>query len=191
MNKPLVYAVVTFLFLFCLVIFFLTDLRKKDEMRYETLLRMTRTSSKQSPFGVKQERKGVHKQVFFSKDGLRHMILMQCPTSKISLTEGSELVEQLEDVKCQMQEKLYFDEQNRPKQEVRELQTKKALLSYQDQLFKGDDVTLTQFERDGHDLLSHYKTQKMLMQGKAQQAQFHLEEDVQFQASHLKATFFP
>ncbi len=79
----------------------------------------------------------------------------------------------------------------RPMQVIRYLEADQGVQDYQENRFVADNVTMSRFLAEGHDLVSTMEGSQILMKGLARSIQFSLGgKSLNFQAQELRATFF-
>lgn len=190
-RKHLFKSVPTALIILCisatLMLLAIAKVEKKDMLEVEQ--QMSPQPSKKKGLSYSETvREGVVKEVWC---GSRHLRITSKESALFFFQEGKsiEAVEQLGDVVCFMQEKLFF-ENGGPMQEVRYLQAKKACYNYNTQLFVAEDVFISKFHFKGHVLPKTVEEATPLMQGTAESVEFTLKgEKIDFHAHHFKATF--
>ncbi|MBN9378454.1 MAG: hypothetical protein BGO14_08150 [Chlamydiales bacterium 38-26] len=85
------------------------------------------------------------------------------------------------------------DPRIQPMQIMRFLEAEEAEYYYKSDRFVADSVKVTRYAASGHELMQDLTQAKILMKGFAQKVEFSLQgpqTELQFQAHHLKATFF-
>lgn len=131
-----------------------------------------------------------------------------------------EVIEQLKTVTCMMQDELFYllpdgkevivkgerlclkanpktivDPKKQdliPMQRIRYIEAAKACYNYTTKLFVAENVNIWRYQIKGHILPSKVPDGKPLMSGKAESVELLLDEDnIDFRANHLKATFDP
>lgn len=99
-----------------------------------------------------------------------------------------EVIEQLENVNCIMQEELYYEDQV-PMQKVRYLQAERASYNYNTQLFVAEKANLWKYQLEGHEPPTQMPQTQALMRATAQSVEFTLKgEKLNFVAHQMKAT---
>lgn len=196
--KKKTYFIIFSLLLFGLGIFLLVDLfyvTKEDQLQYQALLKKAyMPATNRSFLNVKQERIGVHKEIWLSKSSGRHEIHVESPYSEIIIVNQdmhATIQEKLKSAHFVMQDKLYF-EQGKPIQDVRRIFAESANFSYQDRLFIGENVSLSTFSCEGHRLPKKLSQESLTMKGKASKIYFNVNDEAfNFNAKNLKANFYP
>lgn len=162
----------------------LKDLQKSSQGSYST----------DSFLSVKQERKGVYKELWQVSGKERKMLKIESPSSKVAVVEEGgtfKLIEELSDCDCWMQEKL-FQEGSQPMQELRRLKAAKASFSYDEHSFVANHVSISRYLAKGSILPKIENGLILLMKGKAEAARFKTQDaGFSFEADRLKATFYP
>lgn len=96
-----------------LLFLYIVAKRSSDYKEYQELVESSAPSREESPEGERgsQKREGVAKDLWFIKGGQRLHIAMKCDTSELKLmqtVDRIEVVEEMEDVHCLMQDDLYY-----------------------------------------------------------------------------------
>ena len=98
-----------------------------------------------------------------------------------------EIVENLEKIKCGMQEKLFVAE-NQPMQQIRFLEAEQGIYRYATQQFIAQDVLLSLLRQPGHQLPSSLSHKDAFLKGMAESVSFAVSgKTPQFQAQHFQA----
>lgn len=171
-----------------------------------------------TPYTAKQQHRQAHKDIWYNQKEQRlHMSLRSADTELIldHHDNTTEVIEQMYDVKCCMQEELYYllpdgreveyrtDGQLRlrngsdlvvdpkglkPMQTIRYLEAAEAAYHYNGDRFVAEQVRISQFIAPGHQLVHSVKGLKPIMSGIARSAEFSLVgNDLNFTAHQLKA----
>lgn len=148
-------------------------------------------TAKAAPYTAQQHRKGVQKDLLFSRNGERlHLRLVSKDATMVleHKPEGTFLLEQMQDVKCWMQEEL-LQVEGKPTQLVRYLEADSATYSYKNDEVIATDVKVFRYTLPGHLLPISMANFKPSMKGHAEMVQFSMGgQDVQFKAQKLKAS---
>ncbi len=135
-----------------------------------------------------QNRQGVVKEIYFAQpDGSRLHYRIESQSSQLTLKpEGShfDLIEQLQDMRCWMQDKFVSSSQ-----QVRYLEAAEGIYRYSAQQFLAQSVALSLYHLEGHELPRHLNHVRPFLSGMAQDVAFTITGKVpQFQAQQFKAS---
>ena len=148
-------------------------------------------AAKTTPYTAQQHRKGVQKELFYTRNGQRLQLRLTSKEAIMVLEhqpEGNFLIEKMNDVKCWMQEELSVSE-GRPYQVLRYLEADTATYSYKNDEVVASDVKIYRYTLPGHELPKHFGGVKPSMKGHAEAVQFSMAgKEVQFKAQKLKAS---
>jgi len=191
----------------------LFNVSEKDRSRYFKLMEDSNPSlvdkSKRASYTASQTRHKIRKDVYYSENNMPLHLLLTSQNAVLQLHQkqegGSLLIEQMKDVKCYMQEELFYllpngerieVKENAPKgakpmQLVRYCQTDNASYCYQTKLLTSNDVFIARYMVPGHSLESvNFNAIKPVMQGTAAFVEFSMGgKDLNFKAEKLKAKF--
>lgn len=185
--------------------FFLYDDHAQET--YRKLMQQADPKSHQleAQYKASQQHHQVRKEIYFTQNESRLQLLLLSANAELVLEslEGKiEMVEQMQDVNCFMQEKTYYilpdgrevtndnEFNGKPMQVVRYLKAKKAVYNYSSNNLKAQDVNIYQFVIPGHVLVENTNGLHPIMSGKAEMAQIFFDsEGMHFKAKNVKATF--
>lgn len=141
-----------------------------------------------------QTRQGVRKDIWFAgEDHSRLQYRIESESSLLSfLTTGEkvEVVENLENIKCWMQDRLYVEPDAGALQQIRFLQAAQGIYRYSTQEFLAQTVTLSLFRLPGHTLITTSDPKYAFLKGIAKDVSFSVSgKNPHFQAQHFSATF--
>lgn len=168
---------------------------KQDEKVYNKLLLTTSEGSKGSSksYTALQERKGMQKDIYFTKHASRLHAQLRGIDSLLVLeqSEGKmKMVEKMKNVSCVMQDELY-EENGKPMQTLRNIAAQEATYDYKSGFVLAHDVVISCYTLPGHTLITSLNGQKPIMEGRAKTVEFSLKEkSPKFSADHLKASFY-
>ncbi|MCH9627481.1 MAG: hypothetical protein S4CHLAM2_11220 [Chlamydiales bacterium] len=171
-----------------LMIFRVTD---EDVVAYQKLVESSKPVSKTVLSQSKQLREGVIKEIWYQgRSPLCIRIASTLSELCFSQQNGEmEVVEQLENVECLMQEKLYYAE-GKPMQLVRYMEATRATYHYTTQIFTAEGTQFWRYRLEGHEPVSTIEGHEPIMSATAQTVEFTLKEkEIDFQAHQLRATF--
>lgn len=198
MRKILFYIPI-FFFPIILLFFFLNTflVREKDIIKYHKIIsRKTKLTSckklKRPP--INQEREKVQKDIFFMEDGIRKHIKINSEKSNLSIIEKNnktKLIENLENVTCLAQEKIYFSHpQNCKMQKIRFFTAKNGIYIYPEHKFFTNSINLKFFDVPGIVLPESIKEFMPYLDGIAEEVSFSIhEKNKKLNAKHFKASF--
>lgn len=204
-----------FLFLSLITVTYvqLFNVSEKDRFRYFKLMEESNPSacdkSKKASYTASQKRQKIRKDVYYTANGnLMHLLLTSNDAVLLfnQKQEGpSYLVEEMKDVKCYMQEELFYVDARgdrveikgnipkgiKPMQLVRYCKTDNASYCYQTKLLTSSDVFIARYLAPGHTIESvHFENLAPVMQGTAEAVEFSLGgKELAFKAEKLKAKF--
>jgi len=142
-----------------------------------------------------QTRIGVRKDIFFSQEGSRRLhYRIESSSSVLTMVPEKnkiEILENLSDIQCWMQEKLY-EVGNSSMQQLRHLQAAKGTYNLSKQEFVASNVMLSLFRLPGHDLKTSIPLSKAFLTGKAEDILFTVSgKTPKFEAHQFNASFTP
>lgn len=167
------------------------DLYKNLKAKQET------TSSSRNLYSTtNQTRQGVSKDIWFTQeDKTRLHYRIESRSSLLTLVpkeaDNFEVIENLQGIKCWMQDKLYFsDDHHTAMQQMRFFEADEGTYTYTSQQFIAQTVTLSLFRLPGHSLVIDCNPKKAFLKGIAKDVSFSVSGNTpQFQAQHFKASF--
>ncbi len=139
-----------------------------------------------------QNRKGVVKEIYFTQeDNTRLQYRIESESSLLTIIPNGtklDLNEKLENIKCWMQDKIYYTPGKQPMQQIRFLEAKDGVYLYNSQQFLAQTVTLSLYRLSSHILPSVLKKQSPFLKGIAEDISFVVSgKTPQFQAHHFQA----
>lgn len=171
--------------------------RDHEVARYHELMRdvdASRASKKESKYTGKQAREKIQKHIVYSRNEGKLHILLESDEAEMLLDcqkESTDAVERLKNVRCLMQESLYY-EKGQPMQVLRYLEADNALYHYRSSHLAAENVKISRYVLPGHQMVAAVDGLNPMFTGDASSAEFWLENnDLQFKAEDLKANFFP
>lgn len=213
MNKK-IGALISFILLLLLVCGFgysLLRSSKEDKLAYLQLKNRKKDhEEKRAPSEIRQERKGVYKEIHLTHGEQRIELKIFSESSDLELLSNDtkkELVEHLQKATAYLQEELYYllpdgkkikmDEAKnysstelRPMQSFKLLIADKAVYNYQTDLFAAENVTIKKYVCPGHKLPRQMDTDKPIMTGTADLIELSLKDNQPaFKAYGFKATY--
>lgn len=140
-----------------------------------------------------QRREGVVKEIYFSEpNGTRLRYRIESAFSQLTLRpEGShfDLIEQLHDVHCWMQDALTVNAQGNPLQQLRYLEAAQGIYRYSAQQFLAKSVALSLYQLNHHALPIDLSASNPFLKGVAEDVAFTMTgKTPQFQARQFKAS---
>ena len=148
-------------------------------------------AAKNTPYTAQQNRKGVQKDLLFTRNGKRLQMRLVSKEATMVLehqVEGTYLMEQMRDVKCWMQEDLTVVD-GKTQQVLRYLEADSATYSYKNDQVVANDVKVFRYILPGQELPATLTNLKPTLKGHAEGVQFSMAgKDVQFKAQKLKAS---
>ncbi|MFN0065538.1 MAG: hypothetical protein ACKVOH_04795 [Chlamydiales bacterium] len=173
------YKLLIFLFVAtaALMAFFLFPLREADLIAYADLVKSSNPTTEKTRNQLisfcQQFREGVSKKIWLHD----RFCSIESDSSNLyffSEKEQVEVVEELERVRCTMQEKLFF-EKGEPKQLVRYIEANKGCYHYNTQLFIADNVHIWTYKLEGHTLPKTFEEYTPVMAGRARSIELSLK----------------
>jgi hypothetical protein len=167
--------------------------RTKDYFRYNTLrfAEKPEAAPANNFFSTKQIKEDVVKEIWLPTEEGRITYLIKNRSSIVTLQDqGNEidLVEEMEGIKCWMQDRLYQDQDSSsPMQQLRYFEADQGTYQYSQDRFLADRVNLSIFRLPGHTLTPALNPDMAYLKGMAQHVSFTLGKNPKFQAEHFKA----
>lgn len=187
--------------LFLLLIFcgvwgyFIVIMHPSDVEKYQKMIENKEIASSNAFSPTYQERKQIYKDIWFAQDEqIRLHYQIACKNSFLTLTpikNKFELVENLEGIKCWMQDRLFEnDKDNSLTQQARYIEAKSGIYRHSSHEFLANDVTLSLFRLAGHHLPKEPVNKKeAILQGIAHDISFYFSgKTPHFQANQFEAT---
>jgi hypothetical protein len=173
-----------------------TILRSKDITTYNNFSKKSKEfATTQNLATTHQKRQGVRKDIWLTQvDKTRNHTRIDSLTSTLTLLPKEnklDIMENLHDLKCWMQDKLYIAEKT-PMQQMRFFEAGEGSYQYTTGEFLAEAVTLSLFRIPGHQLPPHIDTKAAFLHGIAKDVSFSVAgKSTQFQAESFKATLNP
>ena len=189
MKKNIFYVLLIFAFLFCgYLTFHLFHVSDKDLGKYQKIY----FSSKKQDSDVKpatQKRSGVQKDIFFTRNEQRFHFKIFSEKSEITVANKKEIIENLENIVCLTQDKIFFDNtKQEPMQQLRYFTAKEGTYTYPSHKFTTNFMNLTLFEAPGSELPASVNGLKPYLAGTAKEVSFSLIDKMPtLSAYHFKA----
>lgn len=174
-------------------LFHLTIVRQSDIDQFKKFASKGKEVATSAPFkAANQEREGVRKEIWFTQeDHSRLHYRIDSKTSTLTLLpteEKVDIIENLQHIKCWMQDKLYLSGGN-PMQQMRFFEADTGTYQYTTQQFLAKTVALSLFRFPGHALALHFDNDDAFLCGIAQDVSFSVSGNTsKFQAERFKAT---
>lgn len=155
------------------------------------------TTSQSKPFSsTTQNRLGVRKEIWFTQeDHTRLTYRIESRSSLLTLLPNQDkidVIENLEDLKCWMQERLLYNTTDGKQQQVRLIEAAKGSYRYTSQQFIANSVTLSLFRLPGHELQLSLNPANAFLKGIAKDVFFSISgKTPQFHAQHFQASLTP
>lgn len=171
----------------------LSFVTQSDIDKYKSLIEQYRQLANQSlSDSATQTREGVRKEIWFSqedKSRLHYRIESDSSVLTVAPSGGKfDLIENLSNIRCWMQEKLYEEGSNNM-QQVRFLQASEGTYRYSQQQFLANSVALSMFRLPGHELVTPMSTRGAFLKGNANDISFSVSgKTPQFEAHQFTAS---
>lgn len=172
--------------------------RQTDHARYHAFRKKQQEISNSSSHIVSehayQTREGVRKDIWTVENGQRMHYRIDSQSSILRLVPNDtkmELVENLQGIKCWMQDKLLFSNETgtAPLQQVRYLEANAGTYRYNTQQFDANSVSLFFLRLPGHTLTFDVGSKHAFLSGIAQDVSFSISDGTpQFKAQNFKAS---
>jgi hypothetical protein len=170
--------------------------RQRDITRYKKFAAKTKElATSRSASATNQRREGVRKDIWFTQEDrsrLHYRIDSEASTlTLLPIDDKLDIIENLEHIKCWMQDKLYLAGES-PMQQMRFFEADQGTYQYTTQQFLAQTVTLSLFRIPGHALPLRFDPSAAFLRGIAQDVSFSVSgKTTQFQAERFKATLKP
>jgi len=196
------YKRATFLTLICVTLFGgllciqLVLVRQSDIHRYKTSVAQIKKVATSHPGSVaNQKRKGIRKDIWLSQEDLSRLhYRIESEASVLTLLpieDKFDIIENLEHIKCWMQDKLYTAGES-PMQQIRFFEADQGTYRYTTQQFLAQTVSLSLFRMEGHEIPIRLDQGAAFLSGIAQDVSFSVcGKTTQFQTGRFKATLKP
>jgi hypothetical protein len=166
-------------------------IKERDYVLYDELLKSSNPETNEPNLSYSQQRReGVSKQIWFEDDSPLYCRIDSEESELFFFRQNNkvEVIEQLGEVYCLMQEDLYY-EGEKPMQHVRYLEAKRASYNYNSHLFVAEDVKLWKYQLEGHAPPTTIEDRIPLMRATAHSVEFTLKgEKLDFIAHQMRAT---
>ena len=190
-------------------VFSLVTYHEEDSRLYQQLIESEDPNhlNDASPYKAKQQRQAIQKDIFFTQKEERLQLRLISAEAELILDhhdDETEIIEQMHDVKCYMQEELFYvlpdgrktqaadAEGVKAMQIIRYLEAEAASYHYKSEKFKAENVKISRYAVQGHQLEDFNQAAKLIMDGLAKKVEFSLSgKDLNFKAHQLKAKFDP
>lgn len=170
--------------------------RKSDINLYKKFAAKTKeVATSRSASAANQKREGVRKDIWFTQEDrsrLHYRIESKASTlTLLPIDDKLDIIENLEHIKCWMQDKLYVAGES-PMQQMRFFEADLGTYQYTTQQFLAQTVALSLFRVPGHALSLHFDPKAAFLRGIAQDVSFSVSgKTTQFQAERFRATLKP
>lgn len=166
-------------------------IKERDRIQYAELCKSSNPETNEALLSYsEQKRKGVRKQVWYQDEDPLYFRIEGQESELFFFRQNNrvEIVEELTDVTCIMQEDLFY-EGEKPMQRVRYLKAERASYNYSSHLFVAENVHLWKYQLEGHTPPDNIEHAKALMRATAQSVEFTLKGNkLNFIAHQMKAT---
>lgn len=182
------------MFYYASSLFFISDIDIKEYHNF--LNRKTKATScralKRKP--IEQQRENVQKDIFLTQDGTRLHFRIFSEKSILTFTEKKdniEIIENLEKIKCLIQDRYFFNPQKKIfQQQLRYFTAEKGSYIYPSHKFVTDSINLNFFEIPGDSLPDDMISFEPYLKGFAKEVSFSLtEKSPRLTAKHFQASF--
>lgn len=196
MKKQLFYTfLIVFFCLLTISVLQLFYLKPQDRLKYSRLMQAQKKAarfSKKEP--IHQQRFNVQKDIWYLENGMRLHFSLFSTDSFLSLKEKNgkfELVEDLKNLHCFAQEKIYFNSHTHQwEQKLRYFKAKKGTYLFPSHQFLSDMINLYFYDLEGTDLPKDITPFSPYLKGVASQVSFMFsDKKSHFKAYHFKASF--
>jgi len=161
--------------------------------KFEAVKQEWKAPKEATCYPTKQMRSGVQKDLWMADDGLRLHHRMISPRSILTAYpkgENFELVEEMQGMKCYLQENIETGETMM--QQIRFIESESGIYRYSDQHFDAHQVFLALFRLPGNQLTTHLDLDAAFLKGIAEEVSLSLAENSpDFQAEKFKAHIRP
>ncbi len=173
----------------------LTFLRKSDIAQAQSLLKKKDVAETKTPLSADQRRNGVRKEIWFTQeDHSRLHFRIDSKASTLTLLpqdDKVDMIENLEGVRCWMQDKLYKSETG-PMQQLRYFEAETGTYQLATQQFLAQAVHLSLFRLPGTVLPVQLDSKKAFLRGVASDVSFSVAgKSPQFHAERFRAILKP
>lgn len=195
-NKFLYFSIFSIFLFFSFCIFNIFHLKQKDIEKYHKIVNKKSKLTSSKKFKRKpifQKRTNVQKDIFILKDKNRIHFRIFSENSILNIKEVNnkiEIKEFLENIKCLMQDKIYFSK-NKPFQKLKYFEAEKGTYFYPSHKFYTDDINLSFFEIEGKDLPKNVDSLIPYLKGFAKDVSFIKKDFFNLNAKHFRASFDP
>ncbi|MBS0646833.1 MAG: hypothetical protein JSR97_09640 [Verrucomicrobia bacterium] len=179
----------------CIVGWFTFHQTSQDDATLRALTAAANFSEREKAGGLvsycQQFREGVSKEILFREGPPRYCRILSRDSELFLFRQEKdiEVVEELDGVRCILQEELYFDKQGRPMQTVHTLDAERACYDYTTQTLTASDALVRKYQLPGHELTEDAQVPPktaLLMTAKAKHVTLHLyDHDYDLKAKGL------
>ena len=198
--KALVVTALIFILLLISLYFLVGRVSDKDHLSYQKLMN-SQESDLLKNNSSSQIRKGLQKDIIFNKNDQEHHFSLKSAETKLVLDkhEGkTSIVEHMQEIECLLKEKCVTTSNTIEKEETLTknyplllMKAKKGIHHYEDQIFKGEEVTLFRYSIPCNIQESDLDETYLVAKGTAASITLILDKDVfNFKAKDFKATLY-
>lgn len=197
LKRTFILALTSVLIFWGLLLANLLIVRPSDYKDYQTLLDQKTGKMEKNALlqPVRQMRSDVQKDVWFceGKDRLHFRIHSECSELALKMADNKpEIVETLQNLECDLQDKLYFDHAGKKFQQLRHFTANEGVYLFPSHRFFAEKVNLSFCQALGHELPFFLNPEQSFLTGYATEVSFFLsDKNPAFTASHLKAKVRP
>ncbi len=167
-------------------------MRKSDIAAFERIIKEKYDPEAQSSSSAYQTRRGVVKDLWYSQEDdirVHHRISSESSIlTMVAKKNKVDLFENLENIHCLMQEKVYYSALHEPMQQVRFFSANDGTYHYSTQQFLAQRVKLSLHRLSGHSLPEEVDPMQSFLQGIAEDVSFSINNKIpEFHAEHFRA----
>lgn len=163
---------------------------EKDRETFNDLLKSSNPDTNDDILSYSQQkREKVRKEIWYQDDSPLYFCIDSAESELFFFKQENqiEVVEQLADVSCVMQEELYYVA-GKPMQKIRYLEAEKACYNYTSNLFIAEDVKLWNYQLEGHIPPKDLSSLEASMRATAHSVEFTLKgKKLDFTAHKMRA----
>ena len=195
MKKQLFYTfLIVSLALLTISILQLFYITPQDRLKYYRLIQTQKQGQVGKKEPIHQQRFNVQKDIWYLENGMRLHFSLFSTDSFLSLKEQKgkfELVEDLKNIHCFAQEKVFFNSHNHKwEQKLKYFNAKKGTYLFPSHQFISDMINLYFYDIEGAELPKDLTPFSPYLKGVASQVSFMLsDKKSHFKAYHFKASF--
>lgn len=170
-------------------------LQNEDLARYKKLV-LKKEGPETGLSSIYQTRQGISKDLWYVQEDnqrLHHRIESESSVlTMVSKKSKVDIVENLENITCFMQDKLYRGPDNAPMQQLRFFKANEGTYHYANQQFFAQTVQLSLLRSGGYNLPKQLEPSSAYLRGVAQDVSFFINDNVpKFHAEQFKASLNP